>query len=238
MLSIIVNSNTGLATRLTCIPLPSTNYEMMTRERLIDYDSDNRLKEYAFKLDKTKGELSVQNLVDELYEWTARRMEDAAFNESKADEMLLKRCAYHGLNYATPFIVMRHWSELHQDGEFWCGEFETDEIDWQLVELIANIQYACQKNYFGAMAELYFDNKLKEASVNKQHRQKTIEAFNRLPEEFTTDDMMKCFNLKGTASAYNAAKRLIRDHLAEKIREVTENGHIRAIFRKTNALIY
>ena len=232
------NFGSGLATRLTCIPLPSTNYEMMTRERLIDYDSDNRLKEWAFKLDRTKGELSVQNLVDELYEWTARRMEDAAFNESKADEMLLKRCAYHGLNYATPFIVMRHWSELNQDGEFWCGEFETDDIDWQLVELLVNIQYACQKHYFGAMAELYFDNKLKEASVNKQHRQKTIEAFNRLPEEFTTDDMMKCFNHKSTSSAYNAVKRLIRDHLAEKIREVTENGHIRAIFRKTNALIY
>ena len=232
------NFGSGLATRLTCIPLPSTNFEMMTRERLIDYESDNRLKDWAFKLDRMKGELPLQKIVDELYEWTARRMEDAAFNESKADEMLLKRCAYHGLNYATPFIVMRHWNELHQDGEFWCGEFETDETDWLLAELIVNIQFACQKHYFGVMAEMYFDNKLKEASVNKQHRQKTIEAFNRLPDEFTTDDMMKCFNLKSISSAYNAAKRLIRDHLVEKIREVTENGHIRVIFRKTNALIY
>ena len=39
----------------------------------------------------------------------------------------------------------------------------------------------------------YFDNKEKEASVNVQRRGKTVEAFNRLPEEFTTEDVMRCF---------------------------------------------
>ena len=116
---------------------------MMSRESFVDYESDNRLKEWAEKLDKMKGELSVQKIVDELYDWTARRMEDAKENDSKADEMLLKRCAYHGLNFSAPFIVMRHWDKMKQDGQYWCGEFETDEVDWKLAELIVNIQYAC-----------------------------------------------------------------------------------------------
>ena len=73
-----------------------------------------------------------------------------------------------------------------EDGQYWCGEFETDEVDRKLAELIVNIQYACQRYYFGAMAEAYFDNKLKDASVNVQRRQKTYEAFSRLPEEFVT----------------------------------------------------
>ena len=153
------NFGSGLATRLSCIPLPATNFEMMDRETRVDYESDNRLKEWAYKLDKMKGELTVEKLVDELYDWTARRMADAKDNNSKADEMLLKRCSYHGLNFAAPFIVMRHWDKLHQDGEYWCGEFETDEVDWKLSELIVNIQYACQRHYFGAMAETYFDKK-------------------------------------------------------------------------------
>ena len=38
------------------------------------------------------------------------------------------RYAYHGLNFSAPFIVMRHWDELHQDGQFWCGEFTTDDV--------------------------------------------------------------------------------------------------------------
>ena len=232
------NFGTGLATRLTCIPLPATNFEMMKREERVDFESDGRLKAWAFKLDKMKGELSVQKLVDELYDWTARRMEDAKENDSKADEMLLKRCAYHGLNFAAPFIVMRHWGELKQDGDFWCGTFETDETDWRLVELIVNIQYACQRHFFGAMAENYFDNKHREASVNVQRRQKTIEAFSRLPEEFTHEDVMRCFNLNHESTARTRVSRLMADKLVVKIGEFVENGTTKSRFKKTGVIIF
>ena len=231
------NFGTGLATRLTCIPLPATNFEMMERESHIDFESDGRLKAWAFKLDKMKGELSVQKLVDGLYDWTARRMADAKENDSKADEMLLKRCAYHGLNFAAPFIVMRHWNALKKDGEFWCGEFETDETDWRLAELIVNIQYACQRHYFGAMAETYFDNKHREASINVQRRQKTIEAFSRLPEEFNHEDVMRCFNLNSESTARTRISRLMADKLIVKMGDYVENGTTKSRFKKTGAIM-
>jgi hypothetical protein len=227
------NFGSGLATRLTCIPLPATNFEMMARESKVDFESDERLKDWAEKLDRMKGELSVQKIVDELYDWTARRMADAAENDSKADEMLLKRCAYHGLNFAAPFIVMRHWDKMRQEGDYWCGEFETDATDWKLAELIVNIQYACQRHYFGAMAEAYFDNKLKDASVNIRRQQKTIEAFNRLPEEFTVEDALRCFALSNDTVARVKINRLVKDHLVEKKGEFVENGTTKAVFRKT-----
>ena len=227
------NFGSGLATRLTCIPLPTTNFEMMEREKFIDYESDERLKTWAYKLDRVKGLLSLDKIVDELYEWTARRMMDARDNDSKADEMLLKRCAYHGLNFAAPFIVMRHWDQMHQDGDYWCGEFETDDVDWHLAELITNIQYACQRHYFGAMAEAYFDNKLKDASVNVQRRQKTVEAFNRLPQEFTNEDVMRCFNLSSEGSVCSKTRRLLDDHLIEKLCDGRQKGTKTTIYRKT-----
>ena len=229
------NFGSGLATRLTCIPLPATNFEMMSREANVDLDSDERLKAWAEKLDKVKGELTVQKIVDELYEWTARRMEDAKENDSKADEMLLKRCAYHGVNCSAPFIVMRHWDQMKQDGPYWCGAFETDEVDWQLAELIVNMQYACQRHFFGAMAENYFDNKLKEASVNVKRKQKTFEAFKRLPEEFSCEDVVRCFNMSGIQSARTKVSRLMRDRLVEKVRE--EKGKTPALYRKTGVSI-
>ena len=231
------NFGSGLATRLTCIPLPGTNFEMMERESRVDFESDERLKTWAFKLDRVKGELSVQKIVDELYDWTARRMADAKENDSKADEMLLKRCAYHGLNFAAPFIVMRHWADIHQDGQFWSGEFETDEVDWRLTELLVNIQYACQRHYFGALAEKYFDDKTRDAAANVQRRAKTVEAFNRLPEEFSTDDMMQCFNLKTIASARVRVYRLLKDGLIEKVDEFVENGTTKAKYKKTGAVM-
>ena len=227
------NFGSGLATRLTCIPLPATNFEMMSRESNVDYDSDNRLKDWAEKLDRMKGELTVQKIVDELYDWTARRMEDAKENDSKADEMLLKRCAYHGLNFAAPFIVMRHWDQMKQDGTYWCGEFETDEVDWKLAELIVNIQYACQRHYFGAMAEAYFDNKLKDASVNVQRRSKTYEAFARLPETFTSEDVMRCFGLTSDGAVRSKTRRLLSDHLIEKVSDGRGTTTGLSTFRKT-----
>ena len=231
------NFGSGLATRLTCIPLPSTNFEMMERERSVDFESDGRLKEWAFKLDRMKGILSLDKIVDELYDWTARRMMDAKENNSKADEMLLKRCAYHGLNFAAPFIVMRHWASIHQEGNYWCGEFETDDVDWRLTELLVNIQYACQRHYFGAMAEKYFDDQKRDVSANSRRQQKTIEAFNRLPEEFTADDIMRCFGLEGESSARGRARMLIADHLAVKTGEYKDNGKVKSMYRKTGTVM-
>ena len=231
------NFGSGLATRLTCIPLPTTNFEMMTRERSVDFESDGRLKEWAFKLDRMKGLLTLDKIVDGLYDWTARRMADAKDNDSKADEMLLKRCAYHGLNFSASFIVMRHWDKIHQDGQYWCGEFETDDVDWKLAELLVNIQYACQRHYFGAMAEAYFDNKLKDASVNVRRTQKTFDGYNRLPDEFVIEDVMRCFSLNSESTARTKVVRLIADNLVKKIREIKVNGNKKSVYRKTGSIM-
>ena len=231
------NFGNGLATRLTCIPLPSTNFRMMERESNVDIESDERLSAYALKLDRTKGELSVQRIVDALYDWTARRMEDAEENNSKADEMLLKRCAYHGLNFSAPFIVLRHWESLHEDGQYWCGTFETDEVDWQLAELLVNIQFACQRHFFGNLAEKYFDCQEHEASVNVKRQQKSILAFERLPEEFTNEDVMRCFNLCSDSATRMRIKRLTDDHLVEQMGTFKENGTTKSRYRKTGVFM-
>ena len=232
------NFGSGLATRLTCIPLPSTHYEMMNLDEDTDDESDNRLAEWAKKLDKTKGELSIKRIVRTMYDWTARRMADAADNDSKADEMLLKRCAYHGINYSAPFIVMRHWGDLHQEGEYWCGKFETDEIDDKLAELIVNIQFACQRHYFGPLAEKYFDDKMRDACSNRRHSQKTIEGYNRLPEEFSAADVIRCFNLKGNDAARMRIKRMQKDGAIEKSGEFVENGTTKYLYKKKGVLIF
>ena len=230
------NFGSGLATRLTCIPLPPTNFEMMTRESVVDRESDHRLKEWGEKLDRMKGVLSVEKIVDELYDWTARRMADAKENNSKAEEMLLKRCAYHGLNFAAPFIVMRHWEQMHQDGAYYCGEFETDEVDWKLAELIVNIQYACQRHFFLAMAEKYFDDQQRDVLTTTHRRQKTYDGFNRLPEEFAVDDVMTCFAISNPTVARVKISRLMKDHLIEKTDEFIDNGTTKAIYRKVGAM--
>ena len=106
-------------------------------------------------------------------------------------------------------------------------------MDWKLAEMIVNIQYACQRHYFGTMAENYFDNKMRDASVNVRRQPKTIEAFQRLPEEFTVEDAMRCFSLANDVVARVKIRRLVKDHLVEKAGEFVENGTTKAVFKKT-----
>jgi hypothetical protein len=157
-------------------------------------------------------------------------MADAEEDNSKANEMMLKRVGYHALNYAAPFIDMRHWDSLKQQGSYWTGEYETDEIDWKLVELIANIQYATQQFYFGKMAVNYFEDINNDVQANIcRHRLKTIQGYNNLPDIFTKDDVMKYFGYTNKNGVTVKISRLIGNHLAEMITEGENTGKYRKI---------
>ena len=86
------------------------------------------------------------------------------------------------------------------------------------------------------MAENYFDNKLKDASVNVQRKQKTFEAFERLPDVFTTEDVVRCFQLRNVAAAYMRISRLQRDHLIVKDEDFAD-GTTKSRYRKTGVMM-
>jgi RNA binding exosome subunit len=82
------------------------------------------------------------------------------------------------------------------------------------------------------MAENYFGNKMRDASVNVRRQPKTIEAFQRLPEEFTVEDAMRCFSLANDVVARVKIRRLVKDHLVEKVATYVENGTTKNKYRK------
>ncbi len=233
------NFGSGLSTRLTVIPMPKTNYEMIDyeEEETVDWARLDRMKTWAFKLDCRAGQLPVKPLVRKLYDWTKNRMADCAEDDSEANELMLKRVPYHALNYSVPFIDMRHYGELHQEGKFWEGTYEVDETDWKLCELLARIQYATQQHFFGVMAEKYFDDMNSDVQITgKRHQQKSIDGYNRLPEVFTFEDVSRCFDYKNDNSTSSKIKRLIDAGRAVKCEEYVEDGHVRKKYRKVNQI--
>ena len=221
------NFGSGLSTRLTVIPMPKTNYEMIAyeEEETIDWERLERMKAWAFKLDCRAGRLPVRPLVKKLYDWTSNRMADCAEDDSEANELMLKRVPYHALNYAVPFIDMRHYGSLHQEGKFWEGTYEVDDTDWKLCELMARIQYATQQHFFGVMAEKYFDDMNNDVQITgKRHQQKSVDGYNRLPEVFTTDDVVRCFGYKDKKGVYMKISRLEKDAAIMRIKEGENAG--------------
>ncbi len=181
------NFGSGLSTRLACIPFPGDNLEMMDwQEQSPDTQkADDMLREWAFKLDKVSGELPIKELVKTTWEWTSNRMAIAKINENKADGLLIKRIAYYGIAISTPFILMRHWKEWEKS-----KTLTLDEKDLTLANLVMNIQYECQRYFFGGYAEHYFDNQHSDRNIKAvKHKDRTISIFSGLNDEFMMEDL-------------------------------------------------
>lgn len=221
------NYSTGLYGRLTLVHMPA-DYEMMQNQEYTETDEvyNTLLREWSYKLNKTYGEIPVKMLSDKLYEWTNNRMADAKEDNSKAELDLLKRCAWHGINYALPYIVSRHWSEMvEENGYMKPGVgFNLDSTDWKLCHLIVNAQLTFQRYFIGPIAEKFYDNKAITEASNHRHQTHTKEAYKKLPEIFGMEDVLRCYEYSSVGSGCTRLKRLQDDGLAKKIRTGENKG--------------
>ena len=147
------NFGSGLFGRLAVLPLCTPKYKMMpfmkrTKQNVQVTDT---LKEWAFKLHQTKGELPFWPLVKTTWDWCNDLMSICEQEDDEVLSLLIRRVPYYGINVSAPFILMRHWKEWTEK-----RDFQIDEKDKQLSTLAMDIQLYCQRYYFGRLAENYF----------------------------------------------------------------------------------
>ena len=203
------NFGTGMSTRLAVIPLPDKG--LAKRHQKVDPHANETLKQWSYRLDKVEGELPIEPLNDETYEWQSARMEIAEFNGDKADRSLLKRIPYYGIGISLPFILMRHWEEWQEH-----KTLTMDDRDRRLCRLAMEIQYKCQQFYFGEMAYNYFADQNKEF-VQRRRSTRYDECFRKLPDEFKTQQFMEVFGCSNSAAS-RAIIRFQEDHIVEKVK--------------------
>ena len=203
------NFGTGMSTRLAVIPLPDVG--MAQRHQKVDPNANETLRTWAYRLDKVEGELPIEPLNDETFDWQSPRLEIAEFNGDKADRTLLKRIPYYGIGVSLPFILMRHWDEWQEH-----RSLTMDDTDKRLCRLAMEIQYRCQQFFFGEMAFNYYADQNKEF-VQRRRTTRYDECFRKLPDEFKTQQFMDCFGCSN-AAASRAITRLQGDHIIEKVK--------------------
>ena len=203
------NFGTGMSTRLACIPLPDKG--LAKRHQQVNPDANEMLRTWAYRLDKVQGEIPIESLNDETYDWQSSHMEIAEFNGDKADRTLLKRIPYYGIGISLPFILMRHWEEWQEK-----HTLTMDDMDKRLCRLAMDIQYRCQQFFFGEMAYNYFADQNKEFVVRKRSTRYS-ECFRKLPEEFKTQQFMDCFGCS-QQTASRAITRFRKDGVIEVVK--------------------
>ena len=203
------NFGTGMSTRLAVIPLPDKG--MAQRHQKVDPDSNEVLRTWAYRLDKVEGEIPIEPLNDETYDWQSSRLEIAEFNGDRADRTLLKRIPYYGIGVSLPFILMRHWDEWQES-----KTLTMDDTDKRLCRLAMDIQYKCQQFFFGEMAFNYFADQNKEFVVRRRTT-RYEECYRKLPDEFKTQHFMDCFGCSN-ATAARSINRFKEDGIIENVK--------------------
>ena len=202
------NFGTGMSSRLAVIPLPDRG--KAKRHQEVIEGANETLKMWAYRLDKVAGEIPIDALNDETYEWQTEHMEIAEFNHDKADRMLLKRIPYYGIGITLPFIVMRHWEEWEQN-----RTLTMDDMDRRFCRMVMEIQYRSQQFFFGEMAFHYFADQDKEFVVRRRTT-RYDECYRQLPEQFKAKHVMEVFGCSQPTASRNIS-RLKADGIIEEI---------------------
>ena len=203
------NFGTGMSTRLAVIPLPDKG--MAQRHQKRDPSANETLRTWAYRLDRVEGEIPIEPLNDETYDWQSSRLEIAEFNGDKADRTLLKRIPYYGIGVSLPFILMRHWDEWQES-----KTLTMDDTDKRLCRLAMEIQYKCQQFFFGEMAFNYFADQNKEFVVRRRTT-RYDDCYRKLPDEFKTQQFMDCFGCSN-ATAARSINRFKEDGIIENVK--------------------
>ena len=202
------NFGTGMSTRLAVIPLPDKG--MAQRHQQRDPSANETLRTWAYRLDKVEGEIPIEPLNDETYDWQSSRLEIAEFNGDKADRTLLKRIPYYGIGVSLPFILMRHWDEWQES-----KMLTMDDTDKRLCRLAMEIQYKCQQFFFGEMAFNYFADQNKEFVVRRRTT-RFDDCYRKLPDEVKTQQMMDSFQCSQPTASRNIT-RFLQDGIIKRI---------------------
>ena len=102
--------------------------------------------------------------------------------------------------------------------------FKTDKIDKELALLICNAQYTFQQHFFGAIAEIHYENVQTAEAANHRMQQKTMLAYYRLPNLFTSEDVKREYGYDNVGSVCYCLKSLCDDGLAQKVRHGENKG--------------
>ena len=209
------NFGSGLFGRLAVLPLCTPKYKMMPfqKKSKTNIQVIDTLKEWAFKLHQTYGELPFWPLVKTTWDWCNDMMSICEQEDDNALSLLIRRVPYYGINVSAPFIIMRHWKDWTEK-----RDFTIDETDKKLCNLVMEIQLYCQKFYFGKLAENYYEEIHQDIAEKTNVREgKNTKLLKVMPMKFDYAKLMEIGEMTHDYARV-VVHRWIQDRLVKKIK--------------------
>lgn len=200
----------GLVTRLAVWLMPSNDFSMVERKHVAkDFQREEALKAWGFRLDEVEGELPCERLVDAAYKWCAEKAETAKFEDDKIMDYFRKRVPLYMVRYGLVRALLRQFDEFKK-----TGKLVIDDDDVAFSQLIGDYLLFMQTYMFGQQVEEALETQNRDFRPRKR-KSKFIEIYAKLPSVFSKSDLI-AVGYKD-ASASTIASNLLKQDIIEKV---------------------
>ena len=211
------NIGDGLSTRMTSWIMPEEDYHTDEyRATRRDKTPARLMEEWGARFDALKCEIKgIERLVKHVYDLCAALGEEARINEDKVLNLERKRLQDKIMAVCIPQVISTQpsWEEFVKTG---VCRIEQHHLDF--AELMCEIINKCEDALFGQLLQDMYDNEARDTQLRRVY-DKTAKFYSLLPEEFTTQDVMKTWGYSRIDSASKKIADLIRNNQIEKIKK-------------------
>lgn len=217
------NIGDGMSTRLTTWIMPEEDYHTDAyRATKRDKTPALQMEEWGARFDALKCEIrGLEPLVKHVYDICAALAEDARINEDKVLNLERKRLQDKIMAVCIPQVISTQpsWEEFVKTGE--C-KIEQHHLDF--ADLMAEIINRCEDALFGQLLQDMYENEARDTQLRRVY-DKTAKFYSMLPEEFTTQDVMKIWGYQKNTVASRKCDTFLRNNVIEKL----ERGRFRKL---------
>lgn len=210
------NIGDGLSTRMTSWVMPEEDYhtdEYRAEKR--DWTPARQMEQWGARFDALKCEIrGIEKLVKHVYDLCAALGEEARINEDKVLNLERKRLQDKVMAVCIPQVISTQpsWEEFVKTGE--C-QIEQHHLDF--ATLICEIINKCEDALFGQLLQDMYDNEARDTQLRRV-QDKTAQYFAKLPDEFTTQDVMRIWGYSFNTNATQRIKQFERQNVVEMIK--------------------
>ena len=193
------NINDGLCSRVAIFPMDGGNFQMV-RRGLVDQQTNDALAEWGRKLELLHGELPLGKLIDHVYTLCAQAAEEARLADDLVIDYLRKRAVFYATWFTVPRILARQYDDFRK-----TGQLDINADDLKFATLMFDTVIWFQDYFFGQMLVDSWENAAREY-VPRRKNSKNAEAFEKLPDNFTIDDVMRVLEIEQHPAAMQCCR--------------------------------
>jgi len=221
------NIGDGMSTRMTPWIMPEEDYHTNAyRAKKRELGPAREMEKWGAKFDALKCEIrGIEPLVRHVYDLCAALGEEARINEDKVLNLERKRLQDKIMAVCIPQVISTQpsWDEFVKTGEAKIEQYHLDFAD-----LMCEIINKCEDALFGQLLQDMFDNETRDTQLRRVY-DKTAKFYAMLPDEFTTQDVMRVWGYSSNSLASRRVAELEKNRVIEKVKHGCYKKLIRAV---------